>query len=509
MKLLMKYSPLFFFGWFLGVLSALASPPAPRAITMAECLKMALQNNWDVRIQRLAPSIAYWQSEAALGAYDPVLGFKAGQNHVTMPQETDPNKIGPNEEYKQTSDSLALGLTGALPYGTRYELAHVFSHYRYQTDFTPPSRFPNNQRTTNDYESTLSLNLTQPLLRNFLMDQARQVILVSRKNLKISELALQMQLLNTATQVELAYYDLAGAQDLARVQEHALALAKTMLDLGRKQLDSGKATPLDVARAEAHVATIEGDLILAQQTLASAQNRLKTLITDDFKSLADVALTAADSMLVVPHQYDREFSWQQAMTTRPDLLQLRLESEKKDILVRFQKNQLLPAADLIGGVGARGKTSEADRAYGDLWEIKYPAYHYGLVVSLPIGNRAGRGNYQAAQAARKLAALEIKKAEQVILAEVDIAGSLIQTTLKRIPATRKAREYAQSALEMENKKLEVGASTQYVIQKLQQDLTLARQVEVQTATDYNKALVQLAYGEGSLLTKNGLGLMFK
>ena len=54
----------------------------------------------------------------------------------------------------------------------------------------------------------VAVKLQQPLLKNLWVDAPRLNIQVSRKQLKISELALRGQLMNVVARVELAYYDL-------------------------------------------------------------------------------------------------------------------------------------------------------------------------------------------------------------------------------------------------------------------------------------------------------------
>jgi hypothetical protein len=51
----------------------------------------------------------------------------------------------------------------------------------------------------------MSIELRQPLLKNFGIDAARLNILVNKKLLGISQLSLRQQIMNTVTSVELAY----------------------------------------------------------------------------------------------------------------------------------------------------------------------------------------------------------------------------------------------------------------------------------------------------------------
>jgi outer membrane protein len=73
-----------------------------------------------------------------------------------------------------------------------------------------------------------------------------------------------------------------------------------------------------------------------------------------------------------------------------------------------------------------------------------------------------------------------------------------------VQATKEAREYAEQALSAEQRKLESGKSTSFVVLQLQRDLTQARRSEIQALADYNRQLSALALAEGTILDRLGV-----
>ena len=69
------------------------------------------------------------------------------------------------------------------------------------------------------------------------------------------------------------------------------------------------------------------------------------------------------------------------------------------------------------------------------------------------------------------------------------AGRLVTTNLKRVEATRKAREFAERRLEAEQKRFTVGLSTTFQLFQAQRDLARQRQNELNAIIDYNRSLV--------------------
>ena len=62
------------------------------------------------------------------------------------------------------------------------------------------------------------------------------------------------------------------------------------------------------------------------------------------------------------------------------------------------------------------------------------------------------------------------------------------------------------ALTAEQKKLESGPSTPFVVLQLQRDLTTARQSEIAALTDYLRPASALSLAEGTLLQRHNLDL---
>src|SRR5258708_17496425 len=97
--------------------------------------------------------------------------------------------------------------------------------------------------------------------------------------------------------------------------------------------------------------------------------------------------------------------------------------------------------------------------------------------------------------------LTLKQLEQAVMISIDNDIGTIRADYDQVHATRTAREYQESALDAEQKKLESGKSTTYTVLQVQRDLTNARGAEIQALDTYNKRLSQLSLDEGSTLDR--------
>ena len=103
--------------------------------------------------------------------------------------------------------------------------------------------------------------------------------------------------------------------------------------------------------------------------------------------------------------------------------------------------------------------------------------------------------------------LSVSQSEYVPSGHGHLASA--SSNFERIEATRKAREYAEAALSAEQKKLENGKSTSFVVLSLQRDLTAARSDEISAVVQYNRSLAQVAQAEGTTLERRKIDLSVK
>jgi hypothetical protein len=65
----------------------------------------------------------------------------------------------------------------------------------------------------------------------------------------------------------------------------------------------------------------------------------------------------------------------------------------------------------------------------------------------------------------------------------------LDQNLQRIETTRLAREFSEQRLDAEQKRFEVGMSTNFNVIQAQRDLAVARNAELQAQLDYQQALI--------------------
>jgi len=476
-------------------------------MSLQDTVMLALRHNLDVQIERLNPQISYYALNGYYGGYEPNL-FMAGQH--------DHNEAGSRllaggfsiPGSVSDDNTFSSSLSGLSPFGTTYSLqGNATDSYGHNSSVNS-----NGIVSSSGFENTsgaASIKVTQPLLKNFLIDNTRLNIKVGKNRVKYSELALRQRIMNTIASTEQAYYDLIYDRELVEVQRKAFELANRLVTENRKREQVGSLAPLDVQQAEAQAAATEADLLSAENNQQVQQHLLKSLIMDNYSEWSDVTIVPTESLEAPKQIFDLHDSWSKGLTLRPDLLQAKLDLERAGFQLKYAKNQLLPELDVFGTYGFNGSGREFSGALNDIAMTDRPFYTYGGQISFPLGNRAARNTYYSGKAAEKQAILLVKRAEQAAMILIDDDIKQAQSNYERVAATRKAREFAEAALNAEEKKLQSGKSTTYTVLQMQRDLTTARGNEMQALAAYNKSLSQLSLHEGTILERRGVNLDVK
>ena len=484
---------------------AQTNPPA-RLLSLQDCVAEALGHNFDVQVARYNPLIDQYNLNGAYGGYDPLFSASGSHSYSVTPgsltanQLQFPSSIGNDNNFDSS-------LAGVLPWGLQYTLSGNLNDNYGVIPGVVNEPYAN---TTGQ----IGIQMTQPLLKNFWIDNTRLQISVAKNNLRFSEQGLRAQLITSIVAIETAYYELIYAHENLQVQQEALTLAQTQLDQDRQRMQIGTLAQLSVEQDESQVAQSKANVITAEFTLAQDENTLKNLITDDYKRWHDVSVTPTESLEATKQAYDLQDSWNKGMTLRPDLLQAQITLKQQGIQLKFDRNQLFPELNLTGSYGYNGAGgNDAGAVYSDVFaqfrNQDSPFYSYGAEMSIPLANVQARNTLKSDKVTERQDLLKLKQIEQNILVEIDNAVKEAQSDYESVDATRQARIYAEAALDAEQKTYAVGKATTFEVLTYQNNLTTARGQEIRALANYEETLSNLAQQEGSTLQRRNIDIVVK
>jgi outer membrane protein len=469
-------------------------------LTADEAVRMALENNLGIQAERLAPQINTYAVSQARAAYAPVL-FSTFQTRSS----TQPPSSFVTGGQLQTTESFTQngGIQQNVPWGG--------GQYSFSLDAGKITSSSLDNRYNPQLSSNLTARYTQPLLRNFKTDSLRQQIDTSRNNQVIADIGLREQVTVTSQAVRNAYFDLIGALEGYKVSLESMKLAQESLKNNQTKVEVGTLAPIDIIEAEAEVASNEEAVINAEARIKSVEDRLRALILNptqaDFWS---TRIEPTDAPSLTPIQIDVEGAIRNALANRTDIARLKKQLDNVDVNLKFNENQRMPGLDLnasynvIGLAGtqfvfAPGSSfppvveSQSVRnfteALRDVFGQDFRTWNVNVAFTLPIGTSQADAAVASGRLQRQQGAVGLRDLELLVATSVRDAARQVDTNLKRVEATRKARDRAERRLEAEQKRMTVGLSTTFQLFQAQRDLARQKQQEVNAMIDYNRSVI--------------------
>jgi HAE1 family hydrophobic/amphiphilic exporter-1 len=478
--------------------TSVSQTPATLRLTVDEAVKMALDHNVDLAADRLDPQISDTRVAAAAGVFRPTINSSVNSNNQLQPPSSFLTPI-PTQTDVVSSNA---GLGQKLPwFGTSYNVAWTTTH-------------TNSNSILNSYnpllQSGLSVQVSQPLIRDLFIDSNRQQLAVSRTNRDIAGTRLRESLVHTTASVKAAYWNLVSARANVDARRSTLELAEELARVNKAKVDVGSSPPLDLVSAQAEVAADQEQLIIAETSVKQSEDRLRLLIFDTTnRENWNVRIEAVDSPPITTATIDLDAAVNRALADRADLLRARKDIENTKTSVKFADNQRMPDVRLnasyqasgLGGtqvlrtggfpgtVVGPGTVTPFGDVISQLFAHDYPTWAVGVSVSYPIGGSVDQANYARTQLERSQSEQRLKGAEARAIQQVRDAAWKIEMNAKRIETTRSARELAEQRLDAERKRFEVGMSTSFLTIQAQRDLAQARTNELSAVLAYDLSLV--------------------
>ena len=474
-------------------------PGTPVDLTLEEATARALERNLELAVERLNPQTFDLTIARLRAAYQPTATSQFNQRATTQPPTNQLN--GGNIVQNDTTDFNA-GILQALPWGGG-DVTFQFNNRKQVTS----NIFANFNPT---YTSNFNLAFAQPLLRGFVIDNNRQQLRVTAINRDISEIQLRGTIATTLSAVRNAYWELLYAIDAVEVARGSLTLAEKLVEDNQTRVEIGTMAPLDVVQAQAEAATRRQAVAQTEATWRTGELSLKRLIvngTDD--PLWRASINPADRPVFAPEPLNVESAVREALQSRTDLAQARRQIEANDTTMRFMRNETLPNLDLIASYGAQGLGGTQFIRQGSglgstvigtvpggfsdalrtLTGVNYPTWNFQLNVSYPLGTTAAGANYARARIQLNQSTAQLRALELQVATEVTNAALQVESSLTRYDAATVARQLAETRLQAEQSRFEVGLSTNFFVVQAQRDLATAQSSELRALLDYRRALV--------------------
>jgi len=360
------------------------------------------------------------------------------------------------------------------------------------------------------YNSGITANLTQPLLRGWRIDSTRaalQTNVISQQN---DQITVQSTIANTIASTRNAYWDLVFAIQAVEAAQNSLDISNKLVTDNQARVEIGTLAPIDIRSAEAEAANRRLTLVQAQATVRTSELALKRLIvsgTDD--PLWGSSLNPTDRPAATPEPINVDAAVNRALRERTDLQQSINNLKISDINLRNQVESTRPQLDLIASYGLTGVggtqfvrsnsslgstvTQTIPSGYFDalstLGKLDLPTWNLQVNFAVPLGQSAAEANVARSKLSLEQSQANLKALQLQIATDVANAALTVQSSLESVQAAGTARQLAQERLNAAQSKFDVGMAINYEVVQAQRDYLDAQNNELRALLNYRKALV--------------------
>jgi outer membrane protein TolC len=526
----------------------------PISLSLDEAIRKALANNNTIEITRDDVRFQETQIRSLLGFYDPVFSVTP-----TFSRNSTTGSGSATHDF-----NLLSNVSHFLRYGGGSYQA-FFNNTRTENAFSQQQVSSGNLGGSGGsaiYSSQMGVRYTQPLFRNFRIDNTRRNLKIARRRLEQTDADFRRQTIETIAQVQRTYWDLVFALRDQQNRQANLELSRENLRQVEARIKAGASAPLSRWEVETELANRESDLLLATQLVSITENNLKQLLLRDATSVEwTLSYVPTDKPAFSLDAVSLDSAIKDAMDNRYELRRLKLASDINKIDIAYFKDQTKPQVDLnttfsldglsLGGASTQSTTfplissdpavintnasafllSELrrlnpsatinvpnvtvpgtpsflaggfNRSLANIFRSDAPNYSVGVTISFPFRNRTAKAGLAGARVVENQLATQMRSQEQVVIVEVRNAVQALETARQRVLSARRARENAEELLKGERALFDAGRSTTFFLFQRENALTNARNAEIRAETDYNKAIADLQRATSTTFQMNNI-----
>jgi outer membrane protein TolC len=217
-----------------------------------------------------------------------------------------------------------------------------------------------------------------------------------------------------------------------------------------------------------------------------------------------------------------------ALQNRPDLRQAVQTLDVDDLGIQTARNSLLPNLALTGNYTLNGRggvfltrTNVFDPngnassvltslpggltdAVNQMFGFGFTSYQLGLRLTLPIRSRSASADMADAVVRKRQDTLALRTTQQGVRLDILNGITNVESSKESVKLAKIAQDYAQKALDAENKKYELGTELSQNVLLAQNALAQAASTVVTNQIALRKNLLNLWVKIGTLLDERGI-----
>jgi len=479
------------------VLAAPAARAAPGDLAelpetkLADIVTVAVRQSPDLARARLDLDAARAALTRAQGSEDTHLGLQ-GQTSIVLAPDTDPTG---NTDSEQVSVSVSRALS------TGGTLSLTVDGTRVSEIGTALVNGMPNPTVVRRYSTGLSLRLLQPLLRGAGSDAFEAPIRQAERQRDAAALTTEARARDLLTSLAQAYWQVAYAWRQLEIRKASLELGEQQRTYTESAIRAEKVPRSELLAVQQAIATRKQDVIAGEQELYERSLALRQLAGLEIGPTAIAIRTEALPAKIDAVDPDIDRVVRDAFAHSAELAALEQSRRAAEVAATAADNAAAPRLDLDIAGGPIGAASNPGDALSSTFSKPGLAIAGSITGDAAIERRTERGGQAAARAALLQAKVAERDAQAKLAVRATRAVQRARAALASVALGNQAISLAEQNVAAEQKRFELGKSTNFDVLRRQDELEAARMRQAASVADYLAASADLDGLSGAVLAR--------
>lgn len=402
-----------------------------RKWTLNDCINYALEQNIQLRQNKISLEESSVDVKTAKAALFPSLSFNMGHTVTNRPYQETSNTVSGTEII--SSDSKTT-------YSGSYGLSASWTLFNGKQRMNTIKQRKNSQEIANLTVVETSNTIQEEIAQNF---------------------------------IQILYAD-----ESVKVNENTVEVSQANYDRGVELLKQGSISKVDLAQLESQLNSDKYQLVTSESTLRDYKLQLKQLLELDGSEEMELVLPEVSDEDVLRLLPSQDEIYQQALATRPEIQSSKLSIENSKLDISIAKGGYYPSISLNASSSSTTNSS-SDDSWGtqmkDGWNNTI-----GLSISMPIfDNRSNKSAVQKARLAYDSALLDLVNKQKELYQEVESLWLDANNAQKQFISAESATKSSQVSFDLVNEQFNLGMKNTVELMTEKNSLLSAQQQRLQ------------------------------
>jgi outer membrane protein TolC len=347
--------------------------------------------------------------------------------------------------------------------------------------------------------------VTQPLLRGRGAGITYAAKRRARTALDAAELERRAAARDLVRAVVDGYWELALAYSDLEIRRSSLALAQEQRRITEASARLGQVAQTELTAVDQVIATREEEIIAAELAITERALGLRRLAGLELGARA-IDLKPTAPLAAQPTTFDIAAIVEASLATSPEIAAVRARGQGASIDVEVAENGLLPRLDFSLQAGPIGTAEDVSGSLENLTSFTGYTIFGALDLEHPIGRTQAKGEARAAREIRRQIAVTERDLQAQIALSAVTAVRQAEAAAKRMELNARAIQLAETNVEAERQRFELGRATNFDVLQRQEELKAANLRRARAVTDYLRAITFIETLTGSLLERYGINI---